>query len=130
LWRLRLRAPDALPRLPILERKRRQRSRLILTITKKFIDAFPAPRSDALQATLVAYASFAVDSGLYPDLGYGELTLSLINMGTRNYHLSVRVDKQPTGSRLTIRSGNTLAAERYTSLVLGWASGDQNCPVV
>jgi hypothetical protein len=48
-------------------------------------------------------------------------------MGTRNYYLSVRVEKQPAGSKLTVRSGNTLASERYKSLVLGWAGGDQNC---
>jgi hypothetical protein len=77
-----------------------------------------------------AYASFAVDSELYSELGYGELTLSLINMGTRNYYLSVRVEKQPAGSKLTARSGNTLASERYKSLVLGWAAGDQNCPAI
>ena len=76
-----------------------------------------------------AYASFAVDSELYSELGYGELTLSLISMGTRNYYLSVRVEKQPAGSKLTARSGNTLANERYKSLVLGWAGGDQNCPL-
>ncbi|SCB33772.1 hypothetical protein GA0061098_1006166 [Bradyrhizobium shewense] len=77
-----------------------------------------------------AYASFAVDSELYSELGYGELTLSLINMGTRNYYVSARVDKQPTGSKLTVRSGNTLASERYKTLLLGWAGGDQNCPVI
>lgn len=77
-----------------------------------------------------AYASFAVDSELYSELGYGEVTLSLINLGTRNYYLSARVDKEPTGSKLTVRSGNTLASERYKALILGWAGGDQNCPVI
>ncbi|MBR1362910.1 hypothetical protein [Bradyrhizobium ottawaense] len=77
-----------------------------------------------------AYASFAVDSELYSELGYGETTLSLINLGTRNYYLSVRIEKQPAGSKLTVRSGNTLASERYKTLILGWAGGDQNCPVV
>jgi hypothetical protein len=77
-----------------------------------------------------AYASFAVDSELYSELGYGELTLSLINMGTRNYYVSARVDKQPAGSKLTVRSGNTLASERYKTLLLAWAGGDQNCPVI
>lgn len=81
-------------------------------------------------ANVGAYASFAVDSELYSELGYGELTLSLINLGTRNYYLSVRVDKQPKGSKLTVRSGNTLASERYKTLILGWAGGDQNCPVI
>jgi hypothetical protein len=77
-----------------------------------------------------AYASFAVDSELYSELGYGELTLSLIDTGIRNYYLSVRVEKQPAGSKLTVRSGNTLASERYKSLVLSWAGGDQNCPMI
>jgi hypothetical protein len=71
-----------------------------------------------------AYASFTGDSELYSELGYGELTLSLINMGTRG------VEKQPAGSKLTARSGNSLASERYKSLVLGWAGGDQNCPAI
>jgi hypothetical protein len=76
-----------------------------------------------------AYASFAVDSELYPDLGYGDTTLSLINMGTRNYYISAKIEKQvPAGARLTVRTGNTLAAERYKSLVLAWADGDQSCP--
>jgi hypothetical protein len=65
-----------------------------------------------------ANASFTVDSELYSELGYGELTLSLINIGTQNYYLSVRVEKQ-----------HSLASERYKSLVLGWAGGDQNCPL-
>lgn len=77
-----------------------------------------------------AYASFAVDSELYSELGYGETTLSLINYGTRNYYLSVRVEKQPQGSRMTVRSGNTLAAARYKSLVSAWAGGNQDCPAI
>jgi hypothetical protein len=74
-----------------------------------------------------AYASMAVDSELYSELGYGELTLSLIDMGIRNYYPSVRIEKQSAGSKLTVRSGNTPASERYKSLVLSWAGGDQNC---
>jgi hypothetical protein len=77
-----------------------------------------------------AYASMAVDSEIYSELGYGEISLSLINMGTRNYYLMVRVEKQLPGSRLTVRSGNTLASERYKDLVLRWAGGDQNCPAL
>ncbi|WFU84382.1 hypothetical protein QA645_17060 [Bradyrhizobium sp. CIAT3101] len=77
-----------------------------------------------------AYASFAVDSDLYSELGYGETTLSMINMGARNYYLSVRVEKDPTGSKLTVRSGNTMASDRYKGLILSWADGDQNCPMI
>jgi hypothetical protein len=75
------------------------------------------------------YASMAVDSDLYPDLGYGELTVSLIDMGTRNYYLSVRVEKQLAGSKLTARSGNTLAAGKYVDRVEAWANGDDTCPI-
>ncbi len=75
-----------------------------------------------------AMASIAVDTELYPDLGYGEVSLSLINYGTRNYYLTVKAMKQSSGSMLIIRSGNTLAADRYRTLVLGWAGGDQDCP--
>ncbi|BEV43954.1 hypothetical protein [Afipia carboxidovorans] len=77
-----------------------------------------------------ATASFAVDSELYSELGYGDLTLSLINMGTRNYYISAKIEKQPSGSRMTMTTGNTLAADRYKNLILGWAAGDQNCPVI
>ncbi|KIZ38061.1 hypothetical protein OO17_23115 [Rhodopseudomonas palustris] len=73
-------------------------------------------------------ASYAVDTELYPDLGYGEMSLSLINYGTRNYYLTVKAMKQPTGSMLIITSGNTLAADRYRALVLTWAGGGQDCP--
>ena len=63
------------------------------------------------------YSSYAVDADLYPDLGYGEVTLSLVNTITRNYYLSVRVEKQPTGSKLTVRSGNTLATGTYINRI-------------
>jgi hypothetical protein len=77
-----------------------------------------------------AYASMAVDSDLYSELGYGETTLSLINMGVRNYYLSVRIEKDHAGSKLTVRSGNSLGSERWKGLVLAWAKGDQNCPMI
>ena len=78
-----------------------------------------------------AYSSFAVDSELYPDLGYGELTLSLINYGSRNYYLSVRVEKNgSSGAKLTARAGNTLAADRRIEEILNFASGGQDCPVM
>jgi hypothetical protein len=74
-----------------------------------------------------SYASMAVDSDLYSDLGYGEITVSLINWGVRNYYFSARIERVGTGSRMTIRSGNTLAAETNTNAMLRWASGDQSC---
>jgi hypothetical protein len=69
----------------------------------------------------------AIDSELYPDLGYGEITVSLINVGIRNYYTTTRIEKVGTGARMTIRSGNTLASETRTNAMLRWASGDQSC---
>ena len=78
-----------------------------------------------------AYASFAVDTELFSELGYGEMSVSLINMGTRNYYVSAKFEKQPAGSKMTIRSGNTLAANRYVDTVQRWANGtDLSCPLI
>jgi hypothetical protein len=71
----------------------------------------------------------AVDADLYSELGYGDVTVSLIDMGVRNYYLSVHIEKQPAGSKLTARSGNTLAANRYIERVEAWANGDDTCPI-
>jgi hypothetical protein len=76
-----------------------------------------------------SYSSMAVDADLYPDLGYGDVTLSLVNTITRNYYLSVHIEKQPTGSKLTVRSGNTLAAGSYIDRIEAWAHGDDTCPI-
>jgi hypothetical protein len=74
-----------------------------------------------------AYASMAVDTELYSDLGYGEMTVSLINWGTRNYFVSARIEKAQPGARLIVRAGNTLGAENFIQSVLRWANGDPNC---
>jgi hypothetical protein len=76
------------------------------------------------------YQSGAVDADLYSEIGYGLLTLTVNGRGGDNYFLSVRIEKQPTGSKLTMLSDNLAASQRYRELVSGWANGDQNCPVV
>jgi hypothetical protein len=50
--------------------------------------------------------------------------------GSSNYYVSVRIEKQPTGSRLTMISDNMGASQRYRELVSAWVNGDQNCPAV
>jgi hypothetical protein len=72
------------------------------------------------------YRSGAVDADLYSEIGYGQLTLTV----NHNYFVSVRIEKQPTGSKLTMISDNMEASQRYRELVSGWANGDQNCPAV
>jgi hypothetical protein len=74
------------------------------------------------------YQSGAVDADLYTEMGYGQLTLTV--NGRDNFYVSVRIEKQPTGSRLTMISDNMPASQRYRELVSGWANGDQNCPAV
>jgi hypothetical protein len=77
-----------------------------------------------------AHASMAVDADLYSDLGYGEINTSLINWGTRNYYWTARIERNGTGSKMILRSGNTLASERTTGTVLGWANGGSDCPLI
>lgn len=80
-----------------------------------------------LASNMGPYASMAVDTELFPDLGYGEITFSLINWGVRNYYLSARIEKLPQGSRLTVKSGNTLVPDHWGQSLLRWATGDSDC---
>lgn len=75
-----------------------------------------------------AYASFAVDSQLYSELGYGEVSTSLINWGVRNYYWKAKIEKAPGGgSTMHLYSGNTLNNATMLNKVVGWADGDTNC---
>jgi hypothetical protein len=76
------------------------------------------------------YRPGAVDAQLFTEIGYGQLTLTVDGRGNDNYYVSVRIEKQPTGSKLTMISDNMVASQRYRELVSGWANGDQNCPAV
>jgi len=81
-----------------------------------------------IAGNISAYASMAIDAELYSDLGYGEITASLINIGIRNYYWSAKIEKAERGSsRLTARSGNTLASETAKQSIIRWANGDANC---
>ena len=82
-----------------------------------------------LAGNMSAYSSMAVDAQLYPDLGFGEVTVSLIDMGIRNYYFSAKVEKVDTGARLTVHSGNSLGATRLSDQSLRWADGDEECPL-
>lgn len=73
-----------------------------------------------------AQAAMVVDAELYSDLGYGEVAVSMVNWGARNYYVTTKIEKAQQGSRLTMRSGNALDDTR-ANFVLRWAAGDQNC---
>lgn len=74
-----------------------------------------------------AYASYDVEGQLYNELGYGEITLSLTNVGTKNYFWKAKVEKQDVGARLTVNAGNSLNAGQMSNNVLRWAAGDTGC---
>lgn len=76
-----------------------------------------------------AQAQMAVDAELYPDLGYGEVTLSLINWGTRNYYVSTKIERAMAGSKMTLRSGNSIDETR-AKLVQQWAAGSAECRLI
>ena len=69
------------------------------------------------------YQSGAVDADLYSEIGYGQLTLTVNGRGGDSYYVSVRIEKQPTGSKLTMISENMAASQRFRELVLGWVNG-------
>lgn len=72
-------------------------------------------------------ASLAVDAELYSELGYGEISRSLINYGVRNYYWTARIERAGTGSRMTVRAGNTVNNPSMVNNVIRWATGDQAC---
>lgn len=74
-----------------------------------------------------AMASLAVDAELYSELGYGEISRSLINYGVRNYYWTARIERAGTGSKMTVRAGNTVNNPSMISNVIRWAGGDQTC---
>ncbi|WP_441255754.1 hypothetical protein [Tardiphaga sp. 285_C5_N1_2] len=80
-----------------------------------------------LAGNVSAYASMAVDAELYPDLGYAELSVSMINWGVRNYYVTARIEKMATGSRMTVRAGNSIGQNQWLYSVIKWAGGDQDC---
>jgi len=74
-----------------------------------------------------AQASIAVDSEIYSELGYAEISMSLINWGYRDYYATARIEKAGTGSRMITRPGKSLGASNYAEKLTKWATGDQSC---
>ncbi|AII27770.1 hypothetical protein B9J07_12900 [Sinorhizobium sp. LM21] len=73
-------------------------------------------------------AAFTVDAQLYNELGFGEITLSLVSaLYPRNYYWKAKVEKAGSGSKVSIVSGNTLAQDRTLRQIEGWAAGDTSC---
>ncbi|WP_430251265.1 hypothetical protein [Neorhizobium sp. DAR64860/K0K1] len=73
-------------------------------------------------------AAFNVDAQLYNELGFGEITMSLVSaLYPRNYYWKAKVEKAGSGSKVSIVSGNTLAQGSTLRQVSKWADGDTAC---
>ena len=73
--------------------------------------------------------TYEVDTDLYSDLGYGEVSWSL-NSLARNYYMTAKVERDGTGSRLTVHAGNQAISDSVRQQVVDWARGGTGCPVV
>lgn len=71
--------------------------------------------------------SFEVDAELYNELGFGEVTLSLANWGTRNYYWKAKVEKRGSGSLVSAVSGNTMMNGVELKHIFAWADGNSDC---
>lgn len=80
-----------------------------------------------IASNLGPYASLVVDADLYPDLGYGEINVSLINVGVRNYYASSKIERDGLGTKMVVRSGNQLRSDLMTLNLFRWASGNEDC---
>jgi hypothetical protein len=72
-------------------------------------------------------AAFTIDAQLYNELGYGEITMSMVSIYPRNYYWKAKVEKTASGSRVSAVSGNTVAQSHTLVDVMRWADGDQRC---
>lgn len=73
-------------------------------------------------------AAFNVDAQLYNELGFGEITMSLVSaLYPRNYYWKATVEKAGTGSKVSIVSGNTRAKGSTLQQVGRWADGQAGC---
>jgi len=73
------------------------------------------------------YTAFQLSTDLYSDLGYGEVSLSLYNLGTHNFYWKAKIEKAGEGSKLSVVSGNSLAQASQLRSVVDWADGGTKC---
>ena len=72
-----------------------------------------------------AFASYQVDRQLYTELGYGEISLRLSNVGVNNYYLTTKVTKTgANSSRFEATAGNTLGSKNDLDFLIGTAQGN------
>lgn len=102
----------------------------VTTYSENYQEIYRRVASEArlcYRGSVGAYASAEVDANLYSDLGYGEVQNSVINYGTHNYYWTAKIEKNGSGSKMTINAGNTLSASATTATLQRWASGGTGC---
>lgn len=100
------------------------------TYTENYQEIFRRVSSTAKRCesgNVSAMASLQVDAQLYSELGYGEISRSMINYGVRNYYWMAKIEKVGTGAKMTVRAGNTVNNPAMINNVIRWAGGDQGC---
>lgn len=103
---------------------------VVETYTENYQEIFRRVSTTAKRCesgNISAMASLAVDAQLYSELGYGEVSRSMINYGVRNYYWTAKVEKAEAGSKMTVRAGNTINNPAMINNVIRWASGDEAC---
>lgn len=116
-----------------LESKVEPRSQIFAENYQEIYRRVSTTAKRCMAGNMSATASMAVDAELYSELGKGEITVSLINIGIRNYYVSAKVERlDQKQSKMTVSAGNTLGAQRATDLFFEWASSgaNHNCPLV
>ena len=73
-----------------------------------------------------AFATFNVNSQLYPDLGFGEISLRLTNMGTNNFYTYTEIKKENDGARVVIYSGNQVNSSDVAKEIASVAKGERS----
>ncbi|MGV8952833.1 MAG: hypothetical protein ACOH2M_17165 [Cypionkella sp.] len=97
---------------------------------ENYQEIFRRVHDTAAQCTggmVIAFSTTSVVGQLYNELGYGEITYSLTNVGVKNYYWKVRVEKAGTGALMTVHSGNTINNAASLEDILRWAGGDTEC---
>ena len=71
-----------------------------------------------------AFASLQVDRQLYTELGYGEISLRMSNVGVNNYYMTSKMTMiNASTTRFEITTGNSLASDRDRNRIIDAATG-------
>jgi hypothetical protein len=71
--------------------------------------------------------SMAVEADLHKERGLGDVRFVAIGPAFSNYFVSAKIEKMGSGSRVSVRTGNSIVSDRLNKMVFRWAGGDQEC---